>query len=271
MTRRACYSVRGTSEVPPAPLKPACKPDRSSGKVIASDASVAVDLSIEELRGRIAQVGAPDELVYAYVVRSVRPANGEYVQTGSAPNFQGGLITLCTCKHGMRATLSPEQWQQGIWVAGLTSWDKAFGKQQSLVYLMRVGEAYASQAELVQALHRSGRSAVVEAKDSTQHRLGDLMIPATDAVAGTDRYVPAAYVPPMVGHSHRRRAEDRGWEDDVNYVGAGGGQSAMLAGDRNFSFVWTRPVVRRRRPGHTRPYRKWTLTTILDDLEAVQK
>lgn len=270
MARRACYSVRGTSEVPPAPLTAACKSDRP-GKMIASDASVAVDLAIEELRERIAQVGASDELVYAYVVRSVRPANGGYMQTGSAPNFQGGLITLCTCKHGMRATLSPEQWQQGIWVAGLTSWDKAFGKQQSLIYLMRVGEAYASQAELVDALHRSGRSAVVEAKDSTQHRLGDLMIPASDTVAGTDRHRPAAYVPPMVGHAHRRTAADRGWENDIDYVGAGGEQSAMLAGDLNFSFMWTRPIVRRRRPGHTRPYRKWTLTSLLDDLEAVPK
>lgn len=271
MAKSTCYTVRSTPGVPTAPLKSVSKPDRSSGAAMASDTSVAVDLPIDQLRERIAQAGSPDEDVYAYVVRSVRPANGEYVQTGSAPNFQGALITLCTCKHSMRATLSPEQWQQGVWVAGLTSWDKAFGKQQSLVYLMRVGEAYASQAELVQELHRSGRSAVVEAKDSTQHRLGDLMIPATDTVAGTDRYLPAAYVPPMVGHSHRRRAEDRGWEDDVNYVGAGGAQSAMLAGDLNFSFMWTRPIVRRRRPGPTRPYRKWTLTSLLDDLEAVQK
>ena len=271
MAKSACYSVRSSPGVPSAQLKAACKPDGSSWTAMARDTSVAIDLSIEELRERIAQVGAPDEDVYAYVVRSVRPANGEFVQTGSAPNFQGGLITLCTCKHRMRATLSPEQWRQGVWVAGLTSWDKAFGKQQSLVYLMRVGEAYASQAELVQALRQSGRSEVVDAKDSTRHRLGDLMIPASDVLAGSDRFQPTAYTPPMVGHSHRRTAADRGWEDDVNYVGAGGEQSAMLAGDLNFSFMWTCPIVRRRRPGHTRPYRKWTLTSILDDLEAVQK
>lgn len=231
--------------------------------------SIATNLSIEELRTRIAQVGASDEDVYAYVVRSVRPANGEYVQTGSAPNFHGGLITLCTCKHSMRATLTSEQWQRGVWVAGLTSWDKAFGKQQSLVYLMRVGEAYASQAELVEALRQSGRSAVVDAKDSTQHRLGDLMIPASTDVTGNNRYSPAAYLPPIVGHSHRSSAEDTRWEYDVNYVGAGGGRAVMLAGDLNFSFVWTKPLVRRRRPGPTRPHRKWTLTSILDDLEAV--
>lgn len=262
MAKSACYTLRSTPGLSTAPLKSTCARDRSNGMAMDNVPSVATDLSIEELRRRISQVGASDEDVYAYVVRSVRPANGEYVQTGSAPNFQGGLITLCTCKHSMRATLTPEQWQQGVWVAGLTSWDQAFGKQQALVYLMRVGEAYASQAELVQALRQSGRSEVTDAKDSTQHRLGDLMIPVSDGATGNDRYLPAAYFPPMVGHSHRRTAEDAGWEDDVNYVGDGGRQSVTLAGDRNFSFVWTRPLVHRRRPGPTRPYRKWTLICI---------
>lgn len=271
MAKSACYTLRSPPAPSPSTLKSTCGPNQSNGMEMQGVTSLATDLSIEELRRKIAQVGASDEDVYAYVVRSVRPVNGKYVQRGSAPNFQGGLITLCTCKHGMRATLTSEQWQRGVWVAGLTSWDQAFGKQQSLVYFMRVGEAYASQAELVQALHQSGRREVVDAKDSTRHGLGDLMIPASDVVAGNDRYLPAAYLPPMVGHSHRSTAEDTGWEDDVNYVGAGGGQSVMLVGDRNFSFVWTRPLVRRRRPGPTRPYRKWTLTSILDDLEAVQK
>lgn len=271
MARSACYTLRSTTGLLTAPLQSTCGPNRSNTITMDDVAPIATDLSIGELRRCISQVGASDEDVYAYVVRSVRPANGEYAQTGSAPNFQGGLITLCTCKHRMRASLSPEQWQRGVWVAGLTSWDKAFSKQQSLVYLMRVGEAYASQAELVQALRRSGRSEVVDAKDSTRHRLGDLMIPVSDVVAGNDRYTPAAYMPPVVGHSHRRTAEDHGWEGDINYVGDGGEQSAMLAGDRDFSFMWTRPLVRRRQPGPIRHYRRWTLTTILDDLEAVQK
>ncbi|OCS45069.1 hypothetical protein BEK67_23340 [Ralstonia pickettii] len=54
----------------------------------------------------------------------------------------------------MRASLTPEQWMKGIRVAALTSWGNISSKQQSLVYLMRVGEAYASQAELVYALRR---------------------------------------------------------------------------------------------------------------------
>jgi len=45
-----------------------------------------------------------DGLVYGYVLTTVKgDGSGGFVQTGSAPNFQGGLITLCTCKHWMRA------------------------------------------------------------------------------------------------------------------------------------------------------------------------
>ncbi|MBY4707051.1 MULTISPECIES: hypothetical protein [Ralstonia] len=264
MTTRSCY----TSSEAPAPRK-GCRSDcqRGESPVYTAD---SLNLSIEALRLRIAQIGAPDEeRVYAYVVRSVRPREGQYLQTGSAPNFDGGLITLCTCKHSMRASLTPEQWMKGIWVAGLTSWDKAFSKQQSLVYLMRVGEAYASQAELVYALRRSGRSAVVDAKDSTKNCLGDLMMPATASLPAAESFTPSAYLKPMLGHAHRQTETDDGWQYDINYPSRSGSQPAMLVGDEQLSFAWTRPTVQRRRPGPTRPYREWTLTALLDDLEAV--
>jgi hypothetical protein len=138
-------------------------------------------------------------------------------------------------------------------VAGLTSWDRRFGKQQSLVYLLRVCEAYASQAELVQALRQPGCSSVVQAKNSTLHKLGDLMLPASASIAEADRFSPSAYQVPMLGHAHRQIDDDRGWHDDINY-GYGGRRPAMLVGDVRFSFALTHPMVKRREPGPTRPY-----------------
>jgi hypothetical protein len=260
---KSCYSSQNS----PAPTK-GCRPNRTNQE--SPDFSVAAkNLDVESLRHRIAAIGSTDVPVYGYVVRSVRPKNGEYVQRGSGPNFNGGLITLCTCKHSMRASLTPEQWQGGVWIAGLTSWDKEFNKQQSLVYLMRVGEAYASQVELFQEFNRSGRAAVIESKNSTKRPLGDLMIPARETVTGADRFSPDAYHIPMLGHAHRENESDIGWRDDIDYLGVGGRQAAMLVGDADFSFMWTQPIVRRRNPSHTRPYRIWTLTSFLDDLEAV--
>ncbi|MGM3412089.1 hypothetical protein [Ralstonia holmesii] len=234
-------------------------------------AADSLDQNIDALRLRIAEIGAPDEeRVYAYVVRSVRPRGGQYAQTGSAPNFDGGLITLCTCKHRMRAGLLPEQWTKGVWVAGLTSWDKAFQKQQSLVFLMRVGEAYASQAALVYALRDSSRSAVVDAKAATRHPLGDLMIPASKSTLA-DPFSPSAYVKPLLGHAHREDDADTRWHNDVHYARGNGRQPAMLVGDERLSFAWTHPMIRRRRPGPIRHCLKWTLTELLDELEAASE
>lgn len=230
---------------------------------------IDIDLNVGNLRERIAAAGNPEnERVYGYVVRSVRPVNGQFIQTGSAPNWNGGLITLCTCKHSMRASLTPVQWKRGIWIAGLTSWDRDFGKQQSLIYLMRIGEAYASHAELVQALRESGRSTIVDSKASTLNPLGDLMIPAREGIAAADRYSISAYLPPMIGHSHQCDDSHNQWHDDIDYRDRFGRRPSMLVGDPQFSFRWTRPIVRRSLPAPTRPYREWSLESFLLDIEA---
>ena len=227
-----------------------------------------MDLTSSELRRRLAAAGATaDDEVYAYVIDTVKPANGLYRQTGSAPNWQGHTLTLCTCKHDMRATLSPDQWR-GKWVAGFNGWSLPWHKQQGLVILMRVGETYGSQAELVQALRDSGRQGVVSAKDSRFHPFGDLMIPRGPGVP-RNPHDPQNYHPPIPGHAHSPSHSPDGWHDDVDHKGRGGKQAAMLVGEEAFSFCWTRPMVRRRHPGLTRPYRVWTMAALLDDLEAV--
>lgn len=246
-----------------------CQPVQIDGNEVSLANKGLLDLDIGSLSRELASIDAAAEDVYGYVVRTVGFEGTRYVQEGSAPNFNGGLITLCTCKHGMRSALTPGQWKQGVWVAGFTSWDRRSGKQQSLVYLMRVGEAYASQADLVQALRQSGRASVVQSKNSTLHPLGDLMLPASASLAGADRFSPSAYRVPVLHHAHRRTDDDCGWHDDINYSGYAGRQPAMLVGDERFSFAWTHPVVKRREPGPTRPYRKWTLSTLLEDLEDV--
>lgn len=263
MKMKACYSSK--SSVPDKSCRPSAVHQNAT-----EFPELSKDLDIDTLCKRIANVGPPDnERVYGYVVRSVRPKDGMYEQRGSGPNFDGGLITLCTCKHSMRASISPEEWKKGVWIAGLTSWDVDFEKQQSLVYLMRVGEAYSSQAALAQALHRSGRDSVVQAKDSSKHKLGDLMIPARSSLSIADQYSISAYRTPVLGHSHRRDGADDQWHNDIDYLDRGGRRAAMLAGDVDYSFLWTRPLVRRKNPAHSRPYRIWTLSSFLDDIEAV--
>lgn len=97
------------------------------------------------------------------------------IQTGTGPNFQGGYITLCTCKHRMRASLPRKEWE-GKWVADLTS-VKCGGKHW-LFYLAKVKEAYESQSELwySHSLPEDRR----QAKSARCPRLGDLYEPKSE-------------------------------------------------------------------------------------------
>ncbi len=44
-------------------------------------------------------LGSERTVVYRYVITSVDNNGGRFVQRGSGPNFQGNMVTLCTCKH----------------------------------------------------------------------------------------------------------------------------------------------------------------------------
>src|SRR6266550_5942511 len=78
-----------------------------------------------------------EQPVYAYIVTTIKTTpDFQLCQTGSGPNFDGGRITLCTCKHKDRATFDPlkdqpDPWKN-VWVAGLTS--KSEYPSRSLAY-----------------------------------------------------------------------------------------------------------------------------------------
>lgn len=74
------------------------------------DSSKLRGLSLPNLKRRLRSTTGD---VHSYVVRSVKlnRATKHFAQKGSAPNFQAGYITLCTCKHQMRATQPAESWR----------------------------------------------------------------------------------------------------------------------------------------------------------------
>jgi len=54
--------------------------------------------------------------VYAYIVTTIKTTTDyQLIQEGSAPNFDGERITLCTCKHKDRATFRPLNDQDDPW------------------------------------------------------------------------------------------------------------------------------------------------------------
>jgi hypothetical protein len=152
--------------------------------------------------------------VYSYIVTTIKTAQPAFQlqQTGSAPNFDGGRITLCTCKHKDRATFKPgkdetDPWKD-VWVAGLTS--KSEDPSRSLAYLMCVERSFLSQVDLWRALPSRSR----HAKSASQFDRGDLFEPKAEAEH--DPYNPAHYHAPTVGgHVHSSVDHPQMWHEDV--------------------------------------------------------
>lgn len=248
---------------------------RASSEADGSNTIISAEhnLDLDALCTRLGRFGPLEEQhCYTYVIQTVDLGqNGELIQTASAPNFSGEFITLCTCKRDMRALLTPEQWRKGIWIAGMTGSGKEFGQNQSLVFLMRVGEAYASYFDLVEALRASGRTATLEAKDSTHHPKGDVMIPLTANLTSQQRVAAEFYHPPMLPHAHRHSEGDTRWHEDVNHVDRWGRRPAYLVGDPENSFTWSRQLILNTKPGNLRPYRTWSLGQLVERLAKFPK
>ena len=101
------------------------------------------------------QICTGSDHIYCYIVKSVKNKNSSLQQQGCGPNWQGGLITLCTCKHYMRTFLDLNSWK-GTWIAGFTTADAGNGSN-TIVYLMRVEEAFNSHHDMWYALPNETR------------------------------------------------------------------------------------------------------------------
>jgi len=202
-----------------------------------------LDARLDGLRGR----------AVSYVVRTVRWNSGKQCleQRGSAPNFQGGVLTLCTCKHQMRASQSADDWKN-IWIAGFTS-RSIYDGRHWLFYLARVERVFESQSDLWNGM--TGK--VREAKAARQHYLGDMFMPKAAGLAGNARYSPSRYYSPSV-HAHRKDPSDTGWHNDISYIHADRHerQPPLLVATPRLTFLWEGPVIFLNQD-HCRDFFRW--------------
>ena len=84
--------------------------------------------------------------VYYYVITTIRRRGDTLQHTGSGPNWQEGIITLCTCKHYMRSLLDVNNWR-GTWVAGFSTISNNIGRH-FLIFLTRIDKAFESHWRL---------------------------------------------------------------------------------------------------------------------------
>lgn len=223
-------------------------------------ARIHLDVDLDELSGLCVDAH-PLATLYSYIITSVELSDDRFVQQGSAPNWQGKYLTLCTCKHRMRTSVSCKDWS-GRWVAGFTSRRK-MPPPHKLVYLMRVGWAFDSHLnmwrspDLPQDMKR--------AKAAHLDKYGDLFWPKYRSLDpdNPSRYEPGNYRPPIAGHGHKPLS---GWHNDICHIGFGGRPAALLVGDPDYTFIWRGPSVCTLRQlwiGH----KKWPLRDFLSQLK----
>jgi hypothetical protein len=198
-------------------------------------------------------VAASNNKAYSYIVTTVtfNSTTSHFEQHGSGPNFQGGVLTLCTCKRQMRARLDATDWR-GKWVAGFTSRTIHEGKHW-LFYLMQVEVAYDSHSDLWNALPETVR----DAKAAHKHFLGDVFVPKTTNLTGDSRFDPSRYHCPS-RHAHIKPKDPIYWHNDINYQHAArtGRQPPLLVAEPSLTYIWKEPMLYLD-CNHHRDYEKW--------------
>ena len=215
-----------------------------------------LNLTLGTLRSLLADIEFQEATVYCYVIATIQIDDRGFSQTGSGPNFQGDLITLCTCKHFMRTFLDAPAWQ-GKWIAGFTG-VKAGAGGSAMVYMMRVAHAFESHRDLW--LSKALTSAAREAKAADRHEFGDVYRPIPGPGNPFD---PADYQAPVQNHVH---AEGGEWHKDVDRVGCAGRRPALLVGQVGLSFLWSKPMLCYSSALH-RGQKKSTLETLLKQMQ----
>lgn len=132
----------------------------------------------------------------------------------------------------MRTFMDVEDWK-GKWIAGFTG-VKAGAGRNALVYLMKVVYAFESHHDLWFSNEIPEKTK--QAKLASRDRFGDVFQP----IGQGDPFNPQTYKTPHKNHSH---INDNQWHADIDYVGCSNRRAALLASDKNYSFLWDRPLL----------------------------
>jgi len=249
-----------------------CNPNHSGagGDNECQDIRGWQNVSLTDLLSRSAPFAQSE--CYVYTVKTTRRlSDGSVCQSGSGPNLEGSLATLCTCMHHMRLGRTERDWPN-TWVVGLTSTDKSsgFGECHYLFYVMRVQRVFRTHKELFEFLAKEYPSALA-VKLAHKNRRGDVFRPRTGITDGSWSS-PTMYLPPVPNHTHCKVEGSTKWHRDVSSQGDEGKRTSipLLVGDPQMTFVWNRPTIRYRGERGVRRKKFGTLAELLGCLECLR-
>lgn len=196
-------------------------------------------------------INAPDDAVIrTFPQHLIFLEDGIFKQTRSGPNWQGGVLSLSTCKHYMRTSGDAESWV-GSYLAGFTP--KSECGENYLLFLAEISQVFDSNYDMGLYLNQHHRDAWTQ-KIATQNQFGDVYL-AKRKLSDKTKYNPKNYYIP---HGHCRMEMDKKWgvpkwNKDIDYTNPRGG--------RPFCFVFAnvhmfkRPVFMSTRPLHRSGYK----------------
>jgi len=234
--------------------------DRTAEKVVACQNSGdgfarRKDLELSKIKELLKKESG---VVYSYVATTAKFKEGDLIQTGCGLNFEGGLLTLCTCKRRMRTY--PDV-KAGTWIAVFAS--GAGTQEHCLFALMRIGTTFDSHAQLWKELKVKER----KAKSAHANQFGDVYEPKHGAIR--NEFVRESYLP--LHHDHPHKDKERSVAKDVGYQNRQTGEhSKLLLGHANHSYLWMKTSIAYKSQ-HPRT-KKWSsLNEFLKELKESEK
>lgn len=176
------------------------------------------------------------ETIYIYPHHEIKMIDNMFAQTRSGPNWEGGVLTMATCKHLLRTYKTIE--------AKKTAFCGVTNKLDGENYIMYVGvidKTFGSNFDLNCYLSKHHPEAI-KAKLSTDNRLGDIFLPVTQ-LTGDDKYDSMNFEEPCDDHCRKEENDSKGdakWFKDIEYVTRNGTRPKCLI--FNPATVHTKPV-----------------------------
>lgn len=194
--------------------------------------------------GRYSALNAPKkDVVRTFPLHQIYLEDGIFKQTRSGPNWQGGILTLTTCKHYMRT--ANLDWE-GMWLAGFTP--KVGCNENYLLFLAKIAHVFNSNYDLGEWM-RARFIETYKRKRALEHKFGDIYVPKGLLTERT-KYNPRYYKTP---HGHVRMEMDKKWgvpkwQKDIDYESNGRRPRTFVFTDvklfKKPTWVSTRPLHR---------------------------
>lgn len=162
--------------------------------------------------------------IYVYPHHEINLVDGKFQQTRSGPNWEGGHVTMTTCKHLLRTYNSIESGKTAI--VGLTN--KLEG-DNFVMYVGVIDKTFDSNYDLGLYL-KDHHPEAYKIKLAKHNRLGDIFEPFSDTLP-EDKYDLFSFDDPIHTHCRAEENDSKGnpkWWKDIQYVTRNGTRPKCL-------------------------------------------